>query len=128
MYNIKLLIANTYVEEVSQISGFTENLTSDGSSGNTNIVGVQKAVHRASTVLDGDGFAVGLVSGGLLGVVLGLALATVVVAANARNPEVGATSVEDNTERLAGGTNGDVTDVFDLDCGLAKKIFLKILI
>ncbi len=101
-------------------------MTSDGSSGNTDIIGVQKAVHRASTVLDGKRLTVGLVSGGFLRVILGLALAAVVIAANARNPEVSATSVEDNTEGLTRSTNGNVTYVLDLGCGLEKEEYSKI--
>jgi hypothetical protein len=101
-------------------------LTGNGGTSNTNVVYVQNTGHRTSTVLDLNRLAVGLVGRGSARVVLGLALAAVVIAVNRGDPQVGASSVEDNTERLSGSSDGNVANVFNLrDSRLEKKIFFE---
>lgn len=100
----------------AHLGGLTEGDTSGGET--TNGDGILRPGTRdtTGTVLDGESGGVLLVGGGLLGVVLLVQLASNGQDTTFRrgNPKVGRTGIEDNSENLGGGTDGDFTVVLGI--------------
>jgi len=101
-------------KEISQLSCLSKDLVGNVDAQDASGIRVKDTRHGASTILNGDGLTVGLVGRRLGLVVHGLTSAAFAAARLTWNPQVGGTSIENNTEWLAGSSNGDVTNVFNI--------------
>lgn len=96
--------------------GLSKGLVEDVEASNGEDVGGEESLHGTASVLDGEGRSVDGVGGRGGRVVLVVTLAgDVALGASRRgDPEVGGSSVEDDEEILAGGSEGDGSVVLGL--------------